>query len=133
MQQTYLLHPIRDGRKIAQIGQTEPTGVTRRRTEVRREVKFVRNARHKKEEIRISRISSLTFELICLLIQSSNTVSCLAWSVHFATSRYIATDTIYLSLMCVVIDLSCIVQKSGKCVIPLPIFLTYASLRVQTS
>ena len=33
------------GRKMVQIGQMEPAGVTRRRTRVRREVTFVRNAR----------------------------------------------------------------------------------------
>ena len=38
------------GRKIAQIGQTEPTGVTRRRTKVRREVRFVQNTRHKNKK-----------------------------------------------------------------------------------
>ncbi len=37
-----LLHPLWVGRKIAQIGQTE----SRRRTLVRREAKFVRNAKH---------------------------------------------------------------------------------------
>ncbi len=41
-----LLQLLGVGRKIAQIGQTEPVGVTRRRTWVRREVKFVRNIRH---------------------------------------------------------------------------------------
>ena len=41
-----LLKLLWAGRKIAQIGQTEPVGVTRRRTLVRREVKFVRNTRH---------------------------------------------------------------------------------------
>ena len=33
------------GRKRMQIGQTEPVGVTRRRTMVRQEVKFVQNTR----------------------------------------------------------------------------------------
>ena len=43
-----LLHPLLGGRKIAQIGQTEPEGVPN----VRREVKFVQNIRHKLEGIR---------------------------------------------------------------------------------
>ena len=33
------------GRKIARSGQTEPKGATRRRTVVRREVKFIQNTR----------------------------------------------------------------------------------------
>ncbi len=37
------------GRKIVQIGQTEPEGVTRRCTLVHREVKFVQNTRHLKK------------------------------------------------------------------------------------
>ena len=69
-----LLQLLWDGRKIAQYsfeyhralrakhrytrfvkvpsvtGQTEPVGVTRRRTWVRREVKFVQNTRHYKKE-----------------------------------------------------------------------------------
>ena len=47
-----LLQLLWAGRKIAQIGQTEPVGVTRRRTWVRREVKFVQNTRHYKKGIR---------------------------------------------------------------------------------
>ncbi len=41
-----LLQLLWAGREIAQIGQTEPVGLTRRRMLVRREVKFVRNTRH---------------------------------------------------------------------------------------
>ncbi len=41
-----LLQLLWAGRKIAQIGQTEPAGVTRRRIFIRHEVKFVRNTRH---------------------------------------------------------------------------------------
>ena len=48
-----LLQPLFWGRrKIAQIGQTEPVGATRKRTSVRREVKFVQNTMHFIIEIR---------------------------------------------------------------------------------
>jgi len=57
-----LLQLLWDGRKIAQIGQTKPVGVTRRRTLVRREVKFVQNTRHKNR-----RNSSFSEFLPCVL------------------------------------------------------------------
>ena len=49
------------GRKIAQIGQIEPVGVTRRRMFIRREVKFVRNTRHYKKGIRQMTNSFINF------------------------------------------------------------------------
>ena len=55
------------GRKIAQIGQTEPFGVTRRRTLVRREARFVQNTRQQKRRNSFFRISSLGFTLNCLI------------------------------------------------------------------
>ena len=48
------------GRKIAQIGQTKPAGVSRSCAVAQREVKFVQNTRHKKKRKFVkSQISSL--------------------------------------------------------------------------
>ena len=44
----FLLWLLWAGRKIAQIGQTEPAGVSRSYAVAQREVKFVQNTRHKK-------------------------------------------------------------------------------------
>ncbi len=84
------------GRKIAQIGQTELImpiyrhyQVTRRRTMVRREAKFVQNTRHFIAEIRQTTNFYLNFCFIFTLqSQPKGFVKpflCLVWCVHFAT------------------------------------------------
>ena len=86
-------------RKIAQIGQTELImpiyrhyQVTRRRTWVRREAKFVQNTRHSIAEIRQMTNSHLDFCVILdLHLQPKGFVKlffCLVWCVHFATAPF---------------------------------------------
>ena len=86
-----LLQPIWAGRKIAQIGQTEPAGDTRRRTWVRREVKFVQNTRHKIEVIcHLTNYFFKVYIIYTFLILRRFIINflCLVCCVHFATAHF---------------------------------------------
>ena len=89
-----------------QIGQTElimPINrhyqVTRRRTWVRREAKFVQNTRHIITKIRQMTNFHLNFcFLLTLHPQQKDFVKlllCLGWCVHFATPRHRLSETLF--------------------------------------
>ena len=90
-----LPHLLWGGRKIVQIGQTEQKQgntlllVTRRRTKVRREAKFVQNTRLFIIEIRCLTDFFLKFCIIVafrFFAKGFMGFACLVWCAHFATA-----------------------------------------------
>ena len=72
--------------KIVKIGQTEPEGVTRRRTIVRREATFVRKAKHKIKRDSQSESLHITYILFACKtfgIHAPKTSPCFACSARF--------------------------------------------------
>ncbi len=78
---------LRGEEKIVQNGQTEPAGVTRRRTMVRREVKFVRSIKHFNYKIRSQTNFYLWFYItVFFLTVFIHSFLCFMRSVHFVAA-----------------------------------------------